>query len=204
MLVSGCVKRDPEATSSAYMVDLLKKIAEQNHTYRHPYRHELRIAHYDSLWRQAMGGEEKLDYQYKKSIELLNAGRSVEAAASFQALSAALLEYQADYPEVVSARLADLESLIAISFLRQGEQENCVMNHTSASCIIPIASEGYHQRPEGSSQAIETYTRMLERNPEALDARWLLNIAHMTLGQYPNRCPKPGVFPLKSLPRNIP
>ncbi len=189
IFVGGCVNQNQETTASAYMVDLLQEIAEQNRTYRHPYMHELRVAHYDSLWQKAPGGENKLDYHYIKSIELLNAGRSEEAAASFQDLYAALLEYQDDYPEAVNARLKDLESLIAISYLRQGEQENCVMNHTSASCIIPIAAEGYHQLPDGSSRAIEAYTRILQSNPEALDARWLLNIAYMTLGKYPEQVP---------------
>jgi hypothetical protein len=204
IFVSGCAESDREATSSAYMVDLLREVAEQNRTFRHPYMHELRVAHYDSLWQQALGGENKLDYHYIKSIELLNAGRSEEAATSFQDLYAVLLEYQDDYPEAVNARLKDLESLIAISYLRQGEQENCVMNHTSASCIIPIAAEGYHQLPDGSSRAIEAYTRILQRNPDALDARWLLNIAYMTLGKYPEQVPEDWLIPSEAFASEYP
>ncbi len=204
VLISSCTKPDRKASPSAYMVDLLEKITEQNHTYRHPYMHELRIAHYDSLWRQATGGEKKLDYHYKKSMALLNAGRSVEAVASFQSLYEALLEYQDDYPEAVNAQLVNLESLIAISYLRQGEQENCVMNHTSASCIIPIAAEGFHQLPDGSSRAIETYTRILQDNPDALDARWLLNIAYMTLGKYPNQVPDDWLIPPETFASEYP
>jgi hypothetical protein len=114
------------------------------------------------------------------------------------------LEYQDDYPEAVNARLKDLESLIAISYLRQGEQENCVMNHTSASCIIPIAAEGYHQLPDGSSRAIEAYTRILQRNPDALDARWLLNIAYMTLGKYPEQVPEDWLIPSEAFASEYP
>ncbi|MEM6841591.1 MAG: CRTAC1 family protein [Bacteroidota bacterium] len=202
--VSGCSKPKQGTTSSAYMVDILEKIAEQNHTYRYPYMHELRIAHYDSLWRQAVGGENKLDYHYKKSMALLNAGQSVEAAKSFQDLYTALLEYRDDYPDAVNARLKDLESLIAVSYLRQGEQENCIINHTSASCIIPIAEAGFHQLPDGSSQAIETYTRILEKTPDALDARWLLNIAHMTLGKYPEQVPKEWLIPTEAFASEYP
>lgn len=203
MLV-GCSKSQPDTTSSKFMVDLLQKVVDKNRTWRHPYMHELRIAHYDSLMQHTTAAEKELNSHYKKSVELLNAGRSIEAAASFEELYTKLQAYQDDYPAEVKSLLKELKSLIAISYLRQGEQENCLLNHTSASCIIPIAEAGYHQLPEGSSQAIDVYTQILEKNPSALDARWLLNIAHMTLGSYPEQVPEKWLIPPQAFASDYP
>ena len=197
MILTGCQKAD-EHNSSAFMVDLLEKVAEKNNTYKNPYMHNIRVAFYDSLMQTTSDTEKKLGYQYQKSMELLNAGKSAEAAASFTHLRNELLQHQDVFPEQTASRLAELESLIAISYLRQGEQENCILNHTSASCIIPIVKAGFHQREEGSSRAVEAYTEMLTKNDSALDARWLLNIAYMTLGQYPEGVPAQWLIPPES------
>ena len=74
---------------------------------------------------------------------------------------------------------------LAVAYLRLGEQQNCVAMHSSESCILPIRGSGVHQVETGSRQAIDTLLQVLERDPDHLGARWLLNIAHMTLGEYP-------------------
>lgn len=74
---------------------------------------------------------------------------------------------------------------LAIASLRQGEAENCVFCQTGESCILPIRTGGLHKHQAGSSQAIQYLQQVLDRNPLHLSARWLLNIAHMTLGSYP-------------------
>ena len=56
-----------------------------------------------------------------------------------------------------------------------------------SSCIFPISSEAVHQRTEGSREAIRWFTEYLNERPEDLGVRWLLNIAHMTLGEYPDK-----------------
>ncbi|MDX1909075.1 MAG: CRTAC1 family protein [Bacteroidia bacterium] len=80
--------------------------------------------------------------------------------------------------------------VLALAWLRQGELTNCINNHSSESCIIPIAGGGIHQDQAGSSHAVELYIRILEAFPEDLQSRWLLNVAYMTLGQYPAGVPE--------------
>ena len=52
-----------------------------------------------------------------------------------------------------------------------------------ASCRSPRARST--SSPTGSRLAIKHFTEYLERFPDDLEARWLMNIAHMTLGEYP-------------------
>jgi hypothetical protein len=71
--------------------------------------------------------------------------------------------------------------------LRRGETDNCVMCRGESSCILPIAPAARHTNPLGSQLAIKHFTEYLERFPDDLGARWLLNIAHMTLGEHPGK-----------------
>ncbi|MDQ3141766.1 MAG: VCBS repeat-containing protein [Bacteroidota bacterium] len=85
--------------------------------------------------------------------------------------------------------------LLAISYLRLGEQQNCQNNHGPESCLIPIKGSGLHQLKTGSEKGIEHLTKLLKLKPDDLISIWLLNIAHMTLGTYPQGVPKKYLIP---------
>ena len=71
--------------------------------------------------------------------------------------------------------------------LRRGENENCIMCRGDSSCILPIAPSAVHTNPAGSRLAVRHFTEYLEQFPSDLGARWLLNLAHMTLGEHPGK-----------------
>lgn len=73
-----------------------------------------------------------------------------------------------------------------VSSLRLGEDENCIMCRGEGRCILPIARTAKHSNRRGSEAAIAFFTEYLERFPDDLDVKWLLNFAHMTLDQYPS------------------
>ena len=91
---------------------------------------------------------------------------------------------------------ANMEALLGIAALRRGEVENCVACCNEASCIFPLAPEAVHLQPSGSREAIRRFTTYLEARPEDLGVRWLLNVAAMTLGAYPDGVPEPWRLPL--------
>jgi hypothetical protein len=87
----------------------------------------------------------------------------------------------------------------AVAHLRYGETQNCCARNTPDSCIVPIRGEGIHTRRDGSVAAIKYLDELLANpkvDPErAVTARWLLNIAYMTLGGYPELVPKEHLVP---------
>ena len=93
---------------------------------------------------------------------------------------------------------------LGVAYLRQGETQNCCPNEIGVtsnpdSCILPLQGGGIHTQQESSLQAI-TYLTEVARNttvelPLHLEARWLLNIAYMTIGAYPEQVPKPYLLP---------
>lgn len=74
-----------------------------------------------------------------------------------------------------------------MAFLRLGEQENCLATHNPDSCIFPLKPRAYHLLPRGSRGAIAMFNAHLAEQPNDFTARWLLNLAHMTLGEYPDK-----------------
>ncbi len=74
-----------------------------------------------------------------------------------------------------------------VTALRRGENENCVRCSGECSCILPLAPSAFHTNVSGSRLAVTHFTEHLEQFPDDLELRWLLNVAHMTLGEYPER-----------------
>ena len=89
--------------------------------------------------------------------------------------------------QIKGVGLYSLIFLEGVAALRQGENDNCIMCRGESSCILPISPAAVHTIPDGSRLAIEHFTEYLAKFPDDLGVRWLLNLAHMTLGEYPKK-----------------
>jgi hypothetical protein len=88
---------------------------------------------------------------------------------------------------------------LAVAYLRIGETQNCVHCTHGESCLLPISPRGVHTDQHGSREAIRYLKLLLDRNEQHLAARWLLNIACMTVGEYPQGVPKDFLLPPERL-----
>jgi FG-GAP-like repeat/ASPIC and UnbV len=120
------------------------------------------------------------------ALNLLRAGQSANALEELESV-----ERDAPRSGLSSSRrqLGQLRVLRALCCLRMGEQENCLSNHTSESCLVPIRGGGVHKHPRGSRAAIAILKEQLVQFPTDLKSAWLLNIACMTVGDYPDKVP---------------
>jgi hypothetical protein len=109
-----------------------------------------------------------------------------QAAKALEVLSELRSRVEADQT-LATESLYTLIYLQGITSLRLGETENCVMCRGESSCILPISSAARHLNETGSRLAIKYFTEYLEQFPEDLNTKWLLNIAHMTLGEHPGK-----------------
>jgi len=130
--------------------------------------------------------QEYVSFSYWYFREVLNSGfteKAIEEIENFNVEIAEAdqkLDKQWDY---------FYKRLQALSYIRLGEQQNCLINHSSASCILPIANAGIHQLKMGSESAIQIIEPLLEDYPEDLELVWLLNICYQTIGEYPGSVP---------------
>ena len=110
-----------------------------------------------------------------------------------------LLQADALFPRAraqLDGSMRDLFLLhVATAYLRLGENENCVKCTGLERCLLPIREGGVHAQPEGALKAIERLQILLEQNPRHATSRWLLNLAHMLAGSYPDAVPDELLIP---------
>jgi hypothetical protein len=137
---------------------------------------------------------ERLPVRLNYASELLNAGRIEESLQELEAIKAEALEFG---PEVWESGRKLVLSVKAMAYMRMAEEQNCCRRNNRDSCLLPIKGQGVHTKREGATQAIAVLGELLSLEPEDLRARWLLNVAYMTLGRYPQDVPKRHLIPPK-------
>ncbi len=120
----------------------------------------------------------------------LRFGETDEAARVL--LDAMEIEPPDDTRGTQRARL--LEEL-SIVYLKMGEIDNCLSPDGALICMLPLDSSVAHRNTEGSLNAVERLTELLDIQPDNMRATWLLNVAHMTLGSYPSGVPDDYLVP---------
>ena len=128
----------------------------------------------------------RLRLQVHLARELLRAGKSQEAIDHFLRIKRQL---------GTTRTKPDVRKLLALSHLRLGEQENCLEQHTTDSCLFPIGETGVHTNQSGARAALAEFTAILQDDPDEMTARWLLNIVYMFLGEYPGTVPPQWLIP---------
>jgi VCBS repeat protein/PPIC-type peptidyl-prolyl cis-trans isomerase-like protein/ASPIC/UnbV protein len=120
-------------------------------------------------------------------------------------MDAAIKEWQAAYKVAatnVPAGVPQLTEVLGVAYLHKSEMENDVYRNPLDRCTFPPRASSCYQQTSDSEKAIEYFTKYLELTPERPDAvqvKWLLNLAYMTLGKYPAAVPhkyliSPSVF----------
>jgi hypothetical protein len=97
-------------------------------------------------------------------------------------------------PSLAEELLYTLILYQGVAGLRQGENDNCLQCRGEGACIFPIRATAVHTNPAGSRLAIQYFREYLAQFPDDLGVRWLLNLAYMTLGEYPHGVPAPYVM----------
>jgi tetratricopeptide (TPR) repeat protein len=105
-----------------------------------------------------------------------------------QAISQWEIAYQIATKQLPGA-MAELEEVLGIAYLHKSEMENGVYLHPGELCLFPPLRPFHYEKTAGSQKAVEYFRKYLERKPDALDVQWLLNLAYMTLGHYPEGVP---------------
>ncbi len=105
-----------------------------------------------------------------------------DAQGSYETISR-LRATALDDPRMARHSLASLIFLQGVAAMRRGENDNCIACRGESSCIFPISPAAVHTNPAGSRLAVKHFNEYLELFPDDVGIRWLLKIAHMTLGE---------------------
>ncbi len=159
--------------------------------YRAALKDPMRYGHLNreraAVWRDEVSrreGPEQSMARYSYAYESLAAGETETAIREIERLME-----DSGLAGEVSPQSKPLFDLLAVAYLRLGEERNRIRNRSPGASILPLVESAVHTDPEGSRRAISLYLQILGAVPRDLEARWLLNIAHMTLGTYPSGVP---------------
>ena len=172
-----------QAESTRAMAALLKKIYSETDFRFDATKQAQRAQYYQSLLRNNLNFRDEATVRQQLAIELLGAGYSEAAIEDLETLrshSAGRLPAENE---------KQLGEWLGLAYLRLGEQQNCMQNHGQKSCIFPIRAGGVHHITRGAEGAVREFAALLEKYPNDDESRWLLNVAHMQLGQYPQSVP---------------
>jgi hypothetical protein len=172
--------------SNRRMVELLAKITREGDPLRNPYRNHEQVTKLRALEAKTIDRAELFRIRMRLAWALLDSGMPDEALKQYEVIQQ-MMEEQHVPPE--ARREPDWLTFKAVCYLRVGLNENCFPRHNADSCMFPIHGQGIHQLTQGSRAAIATLTELLEKYPGDLRARWMLNIAYMTLGEHPAKVP---------------
>jgi hypothetical protein len=168
------------------MVERLAAIERAQNPANNGYLNDQRATYMrQSLSNDKPMGEQIME-RYKLAEEYVRANQNAEAIAVIEEIHSKITHIP---KESIRSILRDFNNLLALAWIRYGELENCVLNHSSDSCLFPISGNGIHQLTRGSTEATKVLSEHLKFDPEDLEARWLLNLAAMTLGTYPDAVP---------------
>lgn len=152
----------------------------------------------DSLERFLAPGDEKL-VAARGPFNVIDAHISLGEMNSYLGDMDKAIEQYEKAQSIANSRSPDtvlqLNEILGIAYLHRSEVRNDVYRKPGDRCLRPMLKSNRFQHAEDSRKAVEYFLKYLERKPNELEVKWLLNFAYMTLGEYPEGVPKKHLLP---------
>jgi tetratricopeptide (TPR) repeat protein len=104
----------------------------------------------------------------------------------------ALVEYQHAYETArsgVAAAILRMEEALGVAHLHMAGMDNDTHRAPGDLCLFPLRPGRSYAKTGDATRAIEHFQRFLKQQPDDLEVRWLLNLAYMAVGRYPDAVP---------------
>ena len=185
----GC--ESTESKSHQEMIRILSEKSEMVNPEINLYANKKRLAW---LQNQIVDDHISAALQHQSVIanEMLNAGYTQQSIDQYNDVLYTIDSLKINPPESFMTAIHDL---LAITHFRHGEETNCLDGHNAESCIMPIRGAGIHRNKNNAEIAINIYKSLLEKNPKDYVYRWLINLAYMVKGDYPDKVPQRWLIP---------
>lgn len=201
LLAGGCRQAETEQSSSSSAIEttsnsvtshvrmlrLLEKTARQAEE-TNPYlgSADLKRAERERDRMRANDPQDEVRCRTQLGFQALRYGQTERAIQELEAALQLVLAGRAPSTEEAAESLV---LLTAVAWLRKAEIDNCLDSGRRETCIFPVVPEGIAISQDAGRHAMRYLEMLLKRRPGNGTARWLLNIAAMTTGQYPDGVP---------------
>lgn len=197
-LMLGCISKEQPSIGTDQLTEdpnevmsrLVRNLLKEADPVFVSYLAKERAQKYESLVERATDENQEFRYRLIYAYELLNAGENERAVIALEQLMSTYGSNQFN-PDAVY----EFRRLMALAYMRLGEVENCINRNGAVSCIFPIQDGGEYVVRRSAETAVRLYSDMLLDRPDDREAIWMLNLACMTLGNYPDSVPEPFRLP---------
>ncbi|MFT5763493.1 MAG: hypothetical protein ACI8X3_000913, partial [Saprospiraceae bacterium] len=185
--LSGCKDKSPEPLPSSVQ-EVLATLKSQIQTEKAiNYMVDLKLGILEKKIAESKNQHPELLLEYAEC--LLNNGLTTKAIEELKKMkSSPKARLDSDF-------VYRMDKQLAIAYMRMGEGQNCIGKPNPAACLFPLKKEAIYVDKIGSMLAIEILEKLLLIDPYDLESKWLLNLAFMTLGNYPDGPPEKWLIP---------
>jgi hypothetical protein len=116
------------------MIALLQQIIRSPEVLSSPFQNDLIVQRIEDSITKSTNSAQQLSLRIQYANQLLQAGRNTDSLREFERVITTL---NAQQLEMSPQGKFLMRVQRAMAYLRLGEQENCLLNHTSESCLVP-------------------------------------------------------------------
>jgi hypothetical protein len=186
-IVSCGPTQEEQTEKQSDMASLLQSKKEELNLLESPYIVDENVIKNIRARTQTKDKGKSLEARFFLARNLLFYGEPEEAIKELESVQTDLSRWNVALPP---QQAQVFYNTLGLSYLRLGEELNCLNNSNEATCIIPIEKEGIHTIQSASEAAITAFSTALQYNPSNYESVWFLNLAHMTLGTWPEGVPE--------------
>jgi hypothetical protein len=95
----------------------------------------------------------------------------------------------------VPAAVLTLEETLGLAYLQKAGIDSNSYRAPGDLCLIPTRPGLAFSKPADAEKAVTHFLNYLRQKPDELEVRWLLNLASMLLGKYPDAVPAAHLIP---------
>ncbi len=187
VVIFGLFSGSCSLTPHQKMVRILQDLFERSKHVDNFFYPQASVDYYDSLATAEQDAGRKVYDRYMKAYFLIQTGEPEQAISIYENLLAE------GWTEEKAAAL--VHQYLGVAYQRVTEQVGCRQNKTSESCIFPFEGGGIFQQPDLMHKAIANFLETLKTEPDNLECRWLLNLAYMSIAEYPGKVPPQHLIP---------
>jgi hypothetical protein len=148
---------------------------------------------------QFFAGEARAPRADRPPFELMQAHLGLAQLLAYQGLMTRAVEnYERAYGLALSGvprALPQVEEMLGVAYLHKAGIENGVFRKPDDLCLLPPRPGRAYAKTADVAKAVEQFSKYLQRRPGDLEGRWLLNLAHMALGTWPDGVPSADRIP---------
>ncbi len=90
---------------------------------------------------------------------------------------------------VMPGAIPDLLQSLGVVHLHKAEMDNGFYHSAGDRCLLSVRGGRKVEKTEDFDKAVEYLVKLLDAKPDDVEAKWLLNVAHLATGGYPEQVP---------------